>query len=221
MNKIAKILHLNYQKKRFNIFFKHFGDKKGKLLDLGGADGAFLGRFRNNLVNFEISVADINDSSLLKAKKYGFKTILLDETALFPFHDKEFDIVFCNSLIEHYTGPKQKIFNLKKSEQFRNIAFKNQKFLASEIKRISKSYFVQTPYKFFPIESHTQFPFVGYLSRSLQVLIIGILNKFWIKKTQPDWYLLSIKEMQLLFSDAKIISENFFGITKSIIALKN
>ena len=220
MNFISNRLHLKFQRNRFSFFMKYFSGKSGKLLDLGGADGSFLKGFRNELYNFDIYVADIDPKALLKAKINGFKTILLDETDKLPFASQEWDVVFCNSVIEHYTGPKKRIFSVTRSKEFIEIAQFYQKNLASEIRRIGKSYFVQTPHKYFPIESHTQFPFTGYLNRSMQVRLIKILNLFWIKKTQPDWSLLNMHTMKRLFPEAKIIIERWCGFPKSILAIK-
>jgi len=90
----------------------------------------------------------------------------------------------------------------------------------AEIERISKNYFIQTPHKLFPIESHTQFPFIGFLNRPFQMHMINMLNSFWIKKTQPDWYLLNKNQLQHLFPKAEIFVEKYFGFPKSLIALK-
>jgi hypothetical protein len=49
-------------------------------------------------------------------KKYGFKTILLDESGKIPVHDHFFDIVFCNSAIEHITMNKNEVFQVVKGK---------------------------------------------------------------------------------------------------------
>ena len=46
------------------------------------------------------------------------------------------------------------------------------------------------------------------------------LNKFWVKKTQPDWNLLTEKDMKILFPDAEIIVKKKLGMKKEIIAIK-
>lgn len=52
------------------------------------------------------------------------------------YPDKSFDVVFSNSVIEH-------VGDDEKQAQF-----------ALEVRRIGKSYWVQTPSKYFPIEAH-------------------------------------------------------------------
>lgn len=214
-------LHASFQEKRIELFFKYFSEKTGRLLDLGGGDGSFLVRFRSQLKNFDIYVADIDEANLEKARNDGFRAIRLDETGNLPFEDCEWDLVFCNSVIEHCTGPKQAILSMQSSKDFCASTHLHQKTLAAEIRRVSKSYFVQTPHRGFPIKSHTLFPFTGYLPRSAQLRAIRLLNKFWIKKTQPDWYLLGMKDMRFLFPDARIVVERFLGLPKSLVAIRS
>ena len=115
-----------------------------------------------------------------------------------------------------------KIIKIKENRLFSELAFKYQLFFANEIRRISKRYFVQTPYKYFLIESHTWLPFIiVLLPRELQIRLIDFLNNTkWPKKTSPDWNLLTVKDMKMLFPDAQIILEKSLLITKSIIAVK-
>jgi hypothetical protein len=81
---------------------------------------------------------------------------------------------------------------------------------------------VQTPYKYFIIESHSWLPvIIVFLPIIMQIKIIAFFNKFWPKKTVPDWHLLTIKQMKELFPEAKIIKEKSFFFTKSLIAIAN
>jgi hypothetical protein len=81
---------------------------------------------------------------------------------------------------------------------------------------------VQTPYKYFPIESHTWLPLVGFLPRVALIPVLKITNLVWIKKTSPDWHLLNKKQMWLLFPDAnEIVTDKLFGLVKSIMVIRN
>ena len=210
------------RKKRGKIFIEKLSPKEtDKILDLGCGDGSYLA----NIVKFRknVFISDISPANLERGKeKYGFlNTVLLNEDAPLPFADKYFDIVFCNSVIEHVTVKKDDVFSIKSDSTFKKISIENQKKFADEIRRISKRYFVQTPYKYFPIESHTQLPFfIVFLPRKIQISAIKFFNLWWIKKTSPDWNLFTIKQMETLFPDAEIIFEKKFGLIKSLIAVK-
>ncbi len=91
---------------------------------------------------------------------------------------------------------------------------------AAEIRRLGKCYFVQTPCKSFPIESHTWLPLAGYLPRRVLLPLLRLSNSFWPKKTAPDWNLLSPAEMLVLFPDSEAVEERLMGLRKSIMAVK-
>jgi hypothetical protein len=78
---------------------------------------------------------------------------------------------------------------------------------------------VQTPHRYFPIESHSWLPFLSYLPRGMQVHVMRATNRFWIMKTSPDWNLLGGVEMQGLSPDARIVYEFSMGLRKSVIAI--
>ncbi len=191
-----------------------------KILDLGSGTGYHFFQFIKPSKN--VFISDFNSELLEYGKKmFGYNTIVLDANKKLPFKDNFFDIIFCSSLIEHVTGDKRKVLTLLDNAEFRQYAYPYQKQLAKEIRRVSKSYYIQTPYKFFPIESHTWLPAIlVMLPRSVQLRIILFTNKYWVKKTYPDWNLLTINQMKELFPDAEIILERSFGFVKSIIALK-
>jgi len=194
--------------------------EKDKILDLGSEDGKYIASivpFREN-----VYIADISKDFLDKGKrKYGFKTILLNEDGSIPVPDKYFDIVHCSSVIEHVTIDKNDLYKYRNDYEFRKAALLRQRKFAQEIKRVGKRYFVQTPNRYFFIESHTWLPFIGFLNRPVLLKLLEFTNKFWVKKTSPDWNLLSRKEMSSLFEDARLIEEKFLGMTKSIVALKS
>ena len=193
-----------------------------RILDLGGGKGRHFAQHLPELNR--VCVADHNADALAFAKqRFGFETVLLDATERLPFADQEFDIVFCSSVIEHVTGPKEEAIALFKrdGQAFRESAKEHQRRFAAEIGRIGKRYFVQTPYRFFPVEVHSWLPLLGYLPTHLQWAVMKITNSFWPRRdSHPDWSLLTCDEMQRLFPEADIHRERFFGITKSVIAIK-
>jgi SAM-dependent methyltransferase len=190
------------------------------ILDLGSEDGdhiAAIVPFREN-----VTIADIDATVLERGHaRHGFRTALLDESGRLPFGDGEFDIVFCSSVIEHVTVDKTELATIRSGRAFASASWEHQREFADEIRRVAKRYFVQTPNKWFPIESHTWLPLpIVLLPRPLQLRLVAWLNKWWIKPTQVDWNLLTASEMATLFPDATIVPERTFGLCKSLIAVK-
>ncbi len=210
--------------KRAAIFRDHFEiSKDTKLLDLGSENG-------QNVFNLlsgcdydpkNIFIADIDPDALEQGHEdFGFSKVLIAENEPLPFPDKFFDIVFCSSVIEHVTIPKSQLWNVRSGREFRQRSLERQKEFAGEIARLGHGYFVQTPAKSFPIESHTWLPLMGYLPRRLFLPILSVTNRVWIKSAPPDFNLLTKSDMRYMFPDGTILDEGIIGITKSIMALR-
>jgi hypothetical protein len=118
------------------------------------------------------------------------------------FKERSFDTIFSNSVIEH-VGPADK-----------------QTDFAREVRRLGKSYWVQTPSTWFPIEAHCGMPFWW----QYPVTVRRYLIERWRKKL-PAWAqmveettVLTKGDLQRLFPEAKILVETVFGIPKSYVA---
>lgn len=116
--------------------------------------------------------------------------------------DRTFDAVFSNSVIEH-VGPANR-----------------QEAFAAQVRRVGKSYWVQTPAKWFPIEAHCGRPFWWLYPAWLRRRFIAL----WRQKL-PEWTemveettVLSRKQMQRLFPEATMLTERSLGIPRSCIA---
>ncbi len=211
-----------FRSQRSELFLRLMKPQDGmSILDLGGGNGDFMARIRDR-VKARFVVADIFDSVNTAHKDHLFEFVRLPENGVLPFADQEFDIVFCNSVIEHVTLPKSELGlrEIDHSEWIR-LAFERQQQFANEIRRIGKSHFVQTPHKSFPIETHIWLPFVNWLHYNQMVAVLKLANRWWVKKYgYVDWYLLGSKEMQQLFPESNIHVERFLGLPKSIIAFQ-
>jgi SAM-dependent methyltransferase len=211
--------------KRAAIFCRHFGwvGRHTRILDLGSEDGRNIHNVLSGLdvTPANVHIADIDARAVRRGHEtYGFTPIVLSESDSLPFPDHEFDVVYCSSVIEHVTVPKSQVWSIYSGRTFRERAWVRQLAFANEIRRVSKSYFVQTPNLYFPVESHTWLPFVGYLPRPLQLATLGVTNRVWIKRTAPDWNLLGRRQMRELFPDAEIVSETVLGMAKSLMAIR-
>ncbi|HEY2202850.1 MAG TPA: class I SAM-dependent methyltransferase [Pseudonocardia sp.] len=121
-----------------------------------------------------------------------------------------YDLIFCNSLIEHVGGASRR------------------RLLADFIRESSPRYWVQTPYRYFPIEPHWIFPGFQFLPLSTR----AALSRRWplMHTRAADWRggveaaldveLLSLTELHYLFPDAAVAKERFAGLTKSIVAYR-
>jgi SAM-dependent methyltransferase len=192
-----------------------------KVLDLGGSDGEHIRMvLQDSPVRREnVYIADINEKALERARAHGHSTALLREDGKVPFPDSFFDVVFCSSVIEHVTVPKDEVWQ-HETELFGRRAIARQRAFADEILRISKAFWVQTPARSFFLETHCWLPFVGWLPRSAQLAILRVTRPFRPTRHPPDYYLLTRGHMEALFPGARIVSERWLGMTKSWIALR-
>jgi len=216
--KLKRAYSRHARKNRAAMFRALFPDAMNQsILDLGGGDGGHIASVVPGHRN--VTVADIDRKKLTAAEeKHAHKPRLLTESADLPFEDAEFDIVFCSSVIEHVTGPKDQVGNIRSTRAFEEQALVHQRSFAEEVRRIGRGYFVQTPYKYFFVESHTIAPgFVVLLPRAIQ---LEIWKRWPFYNHVPDFSLLTVCDMKRCFPDAEIHLESVLGLTKSIMAVR-
>ena len=209
---------------RATVFRRAFAiSPSTKILDIGSEDGSAIASvIAGTAVRPQnVYIADI-DPALVNAghRKFGFVPVVITQTGRLPFPDGFFDIVYCSSVIEHVTVPKSEVWNTRSGRAFKQRAAASQAAFAAEVRRLARAYYVQTPNKWFPIESHTWLPLIGFAPRRIQMLTIACSNRFWIKSTNPDWHLLTAAAMRALFPEAEIRRERLLGLTKSIMAIR-
>lgn len=224
IQKVFKSFSGSAREKRAKIFRESFIiTRETKILDLGSENGANIFKILEgaNADPKNVFIADIDAKAIEEGiANYGFNGVLINESEKLPFSDKFFDIVFCSSVIEHTTVAKTEVWNWKSGKRFKSAAQARQKEFAAEIDRLGKQYFVQTPSKSFPIESHTWLPLLGYFPREILLPTMRLSNRFWVKRAEPDFNLLGVVDMKKLFPDAEIVCEVKYGLTKSVMALK-
>jgi 2-polyprenyl-3-methyl-5-hydroxy-6-metoxy-1,4-benzoquinol methylase len=194
-----------------------------RILDLGGWDGTHIHALLDSTAvrPENVYVADIDHVAVQRAaREFGYQPVYLREGGKLDFADKHFDIVFCSSVLEHVTIPKEQIWLERSGRRFRQRALLEQNRFSRELRRVASGYFVQVPNRWFPIETHSWLPFLAYLPRRLQCHIINISNRIWIKKTDPDFHLPSAAEMREFFPRAELLRERVCGLTKSLIAVR-
>jgi hypothetical protein len=124
---------------------------------------------------------------------------------------EHFDLAFSNSLLEHVGG------------HWRRQA------LADVVRSVADHYWVQTPYRYFPLEPH----YVGPLFQFVPLAVRGHLIARWpigslatvkdpavcLAQAQQT-ELMSRTEMRGYFPDGVLLSERLLGATKSLIAVR-
>lgn len=116
-----------------------------------------------------------------------------------PLSDKSFDVAFSNSVIEHLSG------------------LEAQRRFSSEIRRVGRRYFVQTPNRWFPVEPHYLFPLFQFLPVGLQRWLHEHFDIGTFKRTDPfgTIRLMSKRELETLFPEAHIVPERLGPFVKS------
>ena len=169
-----------------------------RILDVGAGAGAALERF--NTTN-EIVAADLNPLESEWLKQSNVTVAVADATKL-PYADREFPLAFSSSVIEHIPKELQEAF-------------------ASEIRRVSERYYVQTPNRWFPIEPHYQFPFFQFFPERLQRWLNSRFTLGWREKgSWEEANLLTAGDLRRLFPDGEIHREKLLGLTKSLMIVR-
>lgn len=200
------------RRNRMKIFEAHFPEVvSGKpllILDVGGTFNFWKQMGYENKPGIEIVLLNLKAQ---ETSTKNFSSISGDACDLSRFNDNHFDIVFSNSVIEHVGD------------------FNKQKEMANEVIRVGKGFYVQTPNYWFPVEPHFLFLGFQYMPLWLKVFLVRNLKLGWTDKTRDkkeaselidSIQLLSKKQMRKLFPKAKIESEYFMGLVKSIMAIK-
>lgn len=212
----ASIAHRMYEpflkilrRRRVRLFYKFFPiDENKRVLDLGG--GA---TFWDLALSLGFPLPKVTVLSILPPgnQARGYLNWVLGDARHAEYKDSSFDVVFCNSLVEHLSG------------------WDGQVRLAKEVRRLAPSYFVQTPDKRFPIEPHLLTPFIHWLPKPMQRRMMrnftarGIVTRpfrSYCERLFKELALISAREVRILLPDATLVIENFLTLLKSIIAVR-
>lgn len=176
-----------------------------EILDVGGRQTVWETVKLVDQPDVNITILNLEQEECRHANVHS---VVGDARDMRGFRDCQFDIVYSNSVIEHVGAIDQ------------------MARMASEVRRVGRRYFVQTPYRYFPVEPHFVFPMFQFLPLSIRTLMVQNFNLGWIAR-QPDRKqaanevssinLLSRRELQSLFPDGQMVEERLLGLTKSLI----
>jgi SAM-dependent methyltransferase len=122
----------------------------------------------------------------------------------FPFADKQFDACWSNAVLEHVGGPERQVTFLR------------------EVKRVSRTAFITTPNRFFPVEVHTRTPLLHHLPKSLFDRYLALVGKAWA--SGGYMHLLSESDLRNRLSQAgiedyRLVRNRFLGFTMDFVVL--
>ncbi|MDV2996460.1 MAG: hypothetical protein N4J56_006114 [Chroococcidiopsis sp. SAG 2025] len=175
------------------------------IIDIGGTSKFWEQCGWAGVDNFQITIVNLKMS---ECEHSNIKVKIGDATNLVDYSDRSFDIAFSNSAIEHL------------------FTFENQAAMAREVKRVGRTYWVQTPNYWFPIEPHFQFIGWQWLPTTVRVEILrryacGRRGPYpdleQARKNVREIRLMTRQELCQLFPNANIWEERFCGLVKSCI----
>jgi hypothetical protein len=121
-----------------------------------------------------------------------------------------YDLVFSNAVLEHVGGHAQRMR------------------FAEAVHKLADRHWVQTPYRYFPVEPHWLFPGFQFLPVNMKVAVARRWPfAYGGASTREDalWATLNVEligrtEMAYCFPDSEIRAERMFGLVKSLIAVR-
>jgi len=191
--------------------WRHFAERfpsisQMRVIDLGGTPQSWrlapVMPMTLTIVNLSPVTADEPEIDVVQADACELPATLRRE---------RFDLVFSNSLIEHVGGHPQRLR------------------LAETIHALADRHWVQTPYRYFPVEPHWLFPAMQWLPYEARVQVSLRWNRGHVRTyTREDAQdmvdeieLLSISQMRRYFPTSEIWYERFAGLIKSLVAIRD
>jgi len=174
-----------------------------RILDVGGETAFWENRGWAGRADVQIFSVNLVPE---EQRHENIKPIAGDATDLAQFADSSVDVAFSNSVIEHL------------------FTFENQRRMASEIQRVGKAYWVQTPNFGFPMEPHFHVPGWQWMPLNLRVSMIRRWRCGWrgpcpdpvrARELVEELRLLNKRELEAIFPGASLIPEKLCGLVKS------
>jgi hypothetical protein len=192
-----------WRMRRMQALVAHLAPRPGAtVLDLGGSVGLWeLVHHRFDVTLLNVDAAHARDFRPAEAVEGRYRIVTGDACDLRRYDDASFDVVFSNGVIEHLGGDPRV-----------------QRF-ATEVRRVGRGYWVQTPAWLFPIESHTGLPFFWLYPAALRRTIARrrdaryAMNPWTCPMAETRCF--RLRDLRALFPDADVYTERVGGMTKS------
>jgi hypothetical protein len=196
----------NARRRRTRRFIRELGPSPGdRILDVGGSEEYWAGvdlDLHVTLLNLEKDRTRIRSNAVDYSSRVHFDSVAGNGCDLSEYETDSFEIVFSNSVIEHVGDDK------------------NVSDFASELQRVGRKHWIQTPARVFPIEAHTYLPFYWYYPARLRRWIASRIDqkhagKPWFQCPISETRGLSRRHLSRLFPNSNCYMERFFGWPKS------
>jgi hypothetical protein len=196
--------------RRWQQFIVRFPDIAAmRVLDLGGTAASWLeGRVRPAHVTL-VNLPGEASRATREAAGVPWIDVVAGDACDVRASWGRFDLVYSNSVIEHVGGHEQR------------------RRFADTVRRHADAHWVQTPYRYFPIEPHYRLPFIQHLPVSVGAKLMRAWPYAAVGDAQRQdpvadlltIELLSFAEMRHYFPGSAVIPESFLGLPKGLIAV--
>lgn len=173
-----------------------------RIVDIGGTTEFWEHRGWANRPGVQITLVNLTAGE----QRYENVVPTVGDATALAFPDGAFDLAFSNSVIEH-------LFTLDQ-----------QQAMASEVRRVARAYWVQTPNFWFPMEPHFLVPGWQWLPVRARVAIlrrrtVGQMGhcpeREKAARVVREVRLMRRRELARLFPGATLVPERFGGAVKS------
>jgi hypothetical protein len=184
------------------------------VIDLGGRSGTWLDLPVHprsvTLVNLE-DTGDSESADSSSSSSAPWITAVQADVCALPadLATRRWDLAFSNSVIEHLGGHARRV-------DFVDTA-----------SSIAERLWIQTPYRYFPLEPHWLFPGMQFLPDRSRATIAARWPLAWSRPEGRDAVgqvldveLLSVTALRYYLPDATILRERVLGLPKSLIAVR-
>lgn len=151
-----------------------------------------------------IKMLGIHEGAFLEKRYPGTKYVRYDPSGNFPFEDNQFDVCYCNAVLEHVGRPDDR-----------------RRFLR-EILRVGKKVFLTTPNRWYPIDFHKMIPFLHWLPQDWYRALLGMMgDTFYSQEAYLN--LLGKRDLARLFREQgvpfEISTYRFMGFVSNLLVV--
>lgn len=194
MNKLRHNLMKRSREKKYNQLLSLAKlSENSSILDVGVADREYspVDNYFEKKYPYPSHITALSIYPLKEfSKRYPEIKAVTYNGGEFPFQDKKFSLVISNAVIEHVGD------------------FQQQLFFINEMSRVGEQLFFTTPAKEFPIEMHTGYPFIHWLSDATFDNIVKRIGKAWASGNYMN--LLTKKKLEQLLTASDVRTFKIF-----------